>query len=451
MKQFFYRHYRIAKQLTVAWLLIPIFITTVIACGIANRDRESALILPIFISGYILALLLAVIYTALLGAVEKTLQELERLRMGRACFHTSAQETRAEAETRIRRNLEKGRMKPVVGLSEFPDRLGLWHRTISLDQRKIRLDGATKQSNSYFLYSVPVLDETKWNELYGDLCECMEKQRTLMRESGKFAVVFAVCVLADQVDPDIALKMQSPQSFVLNEKVTVHGVRVCVAAVPQNRWYVAAEKADDLMLRSEASRQLVGKMTFGASLDGFPYKGNTEYTKAYLSLWDEVSGMTFSELCKRNKEQKAKEDECPSDRIYATMQDGDICRDGDTLYCLVGKKQVEVYLYLPEEAEKELSGDDEEEEDDADLEDLLSADEEDDDPAEQTVPPDYRGEIVATVPTISLKPHFVSLNRATQKAICSSVEAYLLAQGFAGVSFWNSDTKKIAPLSPDRE
>lgn len=451
MKHFFYKHPLLTRALIEYLNFLPIPLCTIVGIFIPGGllDDGTAVCLAACVVGLILSGLLVVFSP--LKVLSTTLAELEGLMMGRKCFHTEQDETRSEAESRIQRNLEKAKMKPVVGLNDFPDRLGLWHRLIAADQKQIRIESVTHTSNNYILYSVSHLDAGKWEAIYRDLCECMAERRAFMRERGKTEVIYAVCVLADHVDPDISEKMRSPQSFALNETVTVRGVRVCVAEVSKNRWYASAEIAERIQVRSNASRKMLGEMTFGRSGKAFPYKGNTEYTDAYFKFFDEICDMTLGEISRKVKEKEEKENELPSDKIYATMQDGDIRREGDILYCLIGKKEVDVCLYLPEEAEKELLPEDEEDqEDEEDFEDLTADEDADDEqPEKNTIPPDYRGEIVATVPKVSFKPRIVTLNRPTQKAICSNVKSYLLAQGFAHVSFLDYEKSKIIKDLPE--
>ena len=450
MKRFFYSHAEFTKACLPLIHLTPIVISITALFlqpgGISNAPAYLSMLL--LLCGITVSLILTVCFhIPPLKYVEKTLDELERLRLGRICFFTSERQTRDSAAVRIRHNLEKAGLKPVDLPHGHPGRLGLWHRRRRAEQREIRLDPAKYRSDNYFLYSVPFLDKTEWNALYTDLCGLMLNRRTDMKRlEEKTDLVYAVCILADHIEPEIAQAMCKPQSFVLNEKITVRGVRVCAADVGQDHWYACAEK-HAMMVRSNDSRRLLGKMTFGSHPDDFPYQGNTEFTTEYLALLEEASSMPLRECWnqyrEREEKKRAEETDIREDRIFAGMQEGEIRLDGDILYCIDQKRRITASVYLPEETQR-LIRENRENEDCGDLEDMLDEDAQDDSaPREPSFGPDYRGSVVVEIPTLCYAPVLRRISPSAQTRLCGQFRSYLLALGFESVSFWNINTDEI--------
>lgn len=448
MKKFFYSHPSLTQSILFIIGFLPMVAGVVVSLllpsgaeGEATVAQLGALIGGVLVSG----LFAGAFLVTPLKMLDHYTKELARLKCGRTYFEAAEKQSRRDTEQSIVARLEQKGMKSSPLHPREESFVGVWQKRKScLFEDKDSIEAWKYHHFNYFLYSVSFLDEAEWARIRADLTRRFAEIRTAVRaQNEKTGIINAVCILADNVDASVIDAVRHPQSFQLSENLTLRGIRVCAAEIPQNRWYLPAERAEKGS-RAKLSRRLLGKMTFGLSASVFPYQG-TEYTEDYYKLLDEACNTTLTEAFAREKEKKRQEkDEVTEyDKPFLGMQEGEIRLVGDVVYCVDRGLRITAGAYLPEEAEKEAQELDEDE-DMGDMEDWLTEDGEDEnDTEEEHIPsfaPDYRGALVVAIPTIALEPRMKMLNRATRERLCEAIRAYLLGEGFESVTFWDTDS-----------
>ncbi len=228
--------------------------------------------------------------------LHEELEELQLKKTGRKYFRAKEiYRNCSDAETAIFSHLNQLRMnRRAIPEAEHTGLVGVWEKTIlestfSAFRSPLLLFRIYLFRNylnlNYILYSVKKLDHAEWERIKLD-AELLVKQIyiTLKQEPPcTITTAYAICILCESISPEISEEVTRVQT------ISHPDIRVCAAVIPENRWYLAAERTPKNSI-SQYSRKLLGQATFGKSFLAFPYRGNREYTEAF---WDAVQKSSF--------------------------------------------------------------------------------------------------------------------------------------------------------------
>ena len=301
------------------------------------------------------------------------------------------------------------------------------------------LEEYSHTSHNYLLYRVELLDQKAWDKIAEDASRRMRNVRAENQKGKKpILTVASLCVLAEQIEPQILTHACELQKFTVSE------VHVCLAVPTKDLWYAYAQPRTgdaSLFSRSTCSRRTLAKLTFGGR---FPYRGNERFTKVYWDALDEAidTDLVFKKNLAQRK--KAEEEDDEEALRFAEMREGEIRRYtdeyNDELYLVYHKYHVTASLFMPQEVEELREKMEEVEEiPNESIRDMIDDAESGESEYQRIpIPADYRGTIVIDTPTAALEPRLKFFGKKDVYAICVLLRDYLQAQGFARVLFWDS-------------
>jgi hypothetical protein len=306
MKRFFYSHPLMTQVLLVVFLLLPSTgLVAPLFLEIFGIQLTNLLLLLCMLGGPILSLLLALPFLCIptLKCLDETLDELYRLKQGRKAFHApQAFSSIKQAKTFICKRLSSQQMKRHSYLPpETPliSCVGVWVKNVYLSMGNSRRMGAHVSytvPTYYLLYTADKLNACDWE----NVCQRIQKHLFHLekesRSCDRFYSAYAVCVLCNGVDATVAEQVQTIQDF---GEVKAH---ICIGVVPENNWYLPAYRNSKSKI-SGLARNLLKTATFGLE---FPYKGNREYTDAFLNRVDELCNSRLKDHVTQRQVEAAK-------------------------------------------------------------------------------------------------------------------------------------------------
>lgn len=452
MKKFFFKHHKAAE--TVVHIISVIFIIagTWLSLSLDNGDVATPASVFALLLGILMALAVEAVAYLLppFKYVTQTLQKLRKLSYGRKYFSLPEGKSRSEMCDFISQNLERKKMERKIS-EAYQGFVGRWCAMKSEIMSDSKNSEYSKFSENYYLYSLSTLNREVFDGIKEDLTERLGRDRAEQKDpKGRVGIVNTICVLADSVEADVAEEASKTMSFKISETLTLSGIRVCVGAVSENKFYLSAEREEGDGSRTNRSLDLLARVTFGVSARKLSSLG-AEYTDEYTSLIEKANSYKLSDFIKEEKERLAKEKE-KEDKIYessptANMSEGEIKRKGDLIFCVDNGVEITAWIMMPEDAMKSFE---EEDEDYGDLEDFageLDGDEDSgemDEEAEPTVPEDYRGPIVLDASGFGMKNKKIKLVFKKQRdRVLAKAKDYLISQGFETVYIYNEKKKTL--------
>ncbi|MBQ9805530.1 MAG: hypothetical protein IJW49_03370 [Clostridia bacterium] len=437
MKRFLYEHANLAAALLCIVLFLPLTAGIIITVAGGEEDAYQFA----FVIGLVLSGVGALLALHPFKPVLDTLDKLSALRHGREFFEIGECISCEEAAARIAANAQKKHFQTIDVIDEDP------YAPIATYQKKKvcwmkdpdTLEEYSHTSHNYLLYRVEVLDQKAWEKIAEDASRRMRNVRAENQKGKKpILTVASLCVLAEQIEPQILTHACELQKFTVSE------VHVCLAVPAKDRWYAFAQPRTgdaSLFSGSTCSRRTLAKLTFGGR---FPYRGNERFTKAY---WDALDEAIDTDLVfKKNLAQRKKAEEEGDEEAlrFAEMREGEIRRYtdeyNDELYLVYHKYHVTASLFMPQEVEELREKMEEVEEiPNESIRDMIDDAESGESEYQRIpIPADYRGTIVIDTPTAALEPRLKFFGKKDVYAICVLLRDYLQAQGFARVLFWDS-------------
>lgn len=288
MKRFFYSRPLLFSTTIVSVIFLPSVIGVILSFWFDYAKIENPHWLIILFAGILFSLLLALIFLSVpsLVCLDESLNELLQLKRARKVFHAPQEyQSVKQARTSIYKRICANQLERVSYLppqNPLISCVGIWSKLthLSVGSRKGRQAHYTVPTY-YLLYTADRLDEQQWENtrqyIYKHILYLEKESR--LRDC--FYASFSACILCNHADTAIADQVQTIQKF---GAVKAH---ICVGVVPKNEWYLPAYQ-DPKSKISGMSRSLLGDVTFGLGISKFPYKGNSEYTDAFLKKVDDL-------------------------------------------------------------------------------------------------------------------------------------------------------------------
>ena len=447
MKNFLFKNCRISR-----WLIhLPAIFMIVVGIFIPLAVEQSEEISDVFAVFMLVCLGLGLLWEIMLATVpalrqaSKGIDSLVSLSYGRKYFSLPEPTNRRELTDLISGRAEN-KLDFVISAASSGF-VGRWQGTKRRINSKNVLFFETVSCN-FYLYSVDCFDGAYFDFLKSDILKRLKNDRAEQREISKSRrIINAICILADQVDEDVAVAA-STISELDDGNMFVAGMRVVVGDVPNNRFYLnAARDIDVPQSKAYVALSLISDVCFDTKLSSLPSLGKLP-SDEYTGLMNELISGSLSERDAKEKQSSLLYAFADSeDELFVDLSEGEIRRHGDRLGTVMGGKEIVAWLLLPEDAEEIMSEDDEG--DDLDAEDLEASLEvllkEADEKANlPTVPANYRGDIVLDVcEYASIGNKTKRLKRDERDAALTAFNGYLKNEGFEKIYLMDEKSETL--------
>lgn len=305
MKRFFYSHPLVFNVVIASVIFLPSVVGVGLSFWMDFAQIENPHWLIVMVAGVLLSLILALplLCSPTLVCLNETVDELCQLKRARKVFHApQAFSSIKQAKTFICKRLSSQQMERLSYLPpETPllSCVGVWVKSVYLSMGNSRRVGGHVSytvPTYYLLYTADQLDASEWDKVRQHIQKHLFHLEKESRSCDRFYSAYAVCVLCNGVDATVAERVQTIQDF---GEVKAH---ICIGVVPENNWYLPAYR-NPKSKTSGLARNLLKTATFG--LD-FPYKGNKEYTDAFLKRIDELCNSRIKDHVTQKHIAKAK-------------------------------------------------------------------------------------------------------------------------------------------------